>query len=82
MNVFFNLFQLIIGLRVRYFDLAIIVLQGTNDVIASLRETLNSILYSEFDNLMKSHAIFVETCSQLVKNTFSRGVYDLLEYKQ
>ena len=80
MNVFFNLFLLIIGLRVCYFDLVIIVLQGTNDVIASLRETLNSFLYSEFNNLMNSHAISVETCSQLVKNTFSRGVYDLLEY--
>ena len=63
-----------IGLHIRYYDLDIIVLQGTADYIGSIKQTLTSNINEKYGVLVKSRVIMLETCSNLAKNTFLRGV--------
>lgn len=59
---------------VRYYDLIIILLQGTKDFISSIKDTLLSMIQTNYDELFHSRSILVETCPNLAKNTYSPGV--------
>ena len=58
----------------KYFDLSVTVLQGTAECVSSIKDTVNQIVNVNYDVYVKSRAIIIENCSNLAKNTLSRGV--------
>lgn len=50
------------------------VIQGTADYIASIQEPINKEIDTKFGMLKQQRQVMIETCSNIAKNTFMRGV--------